>query len=306
MPIYKGTNEVTSGNLYKATTEIENGYKGTNSFYENKLPVDYVLVGGGGYASAGSPLAAGSWIGGGGGGGYLTSWSNETGGGPSGVNVSALELQVGVTYTIDVGHVRVNLSSEIYGQGDVSFTGGSISITANEGGEGGNYGVNGGNGGCGGGAGRPQANVARSGGTGNQGYDGADTLSLETTGAAGGGADSAGVPLGSGSGGQGGDAKITTITGSNIYVGAGGGRSVSFNPTGYGGPGSGVSENGTILDGPYLGATILRCPTTTYNRMTITGIAALVSTSGSDTILQFGHATKASGGGAGLSYIQIV
>jgi len=37
MPIYKGTNEVTSGNLYKGTTEIENGYKATSSFYVNEL-----------------------------------------------------------------------------------------------------------------------------------------------------------------------------------------------------------------------------------------------------------------------------
>tara|TARA_B100000287_G_C20590070_1_gene763858 strand:+ start:90 stop:1247 length:1158 start_codon:yes stop_codon:yes gene_type:complete len=37
MPIYKGTNEVTSGNLYKGTTEIENGYKASSSFYVNEL-----------------------------------------------------------------------------------------------------------------------------------------------------------------------------------------------------------------------------------------------------------------------------
>ena len=27
MPIYKGSNEVTSGNLYKGSTEIQDGYK---------------------------------------------------------------------------------------------------------------------------------------------------------------------------------------------------------------------------------------------------------------------------------------
>ena len=37
MPIYKGTNEVTSGNLYKGSTEIENGYKASSSFYVNEL-----------------------------------------------------------------------------------------------------------------------------------------------------------------------------------------------------------------------------------------------------------------------------
>ena len=32
MPIYKGTVEVTSGNLHKGSTEIENGYKGADPF----------------------------------------------------------------------------------------------------------------------------------------------------------------------------------------------------------------------------------------------------------------------------------
>ena len=36
MPVYKGTTEITSGKLYKAAVNIENGYKGTNSFYVNE------------------------------------------------------------------------------------------------------------------------------------------------------------------------------------------------------------------------------------------------------------------------------
>ena len=39
MPIYKGSNEVTSGNLYKGSTEIEDGYKATSPFYSNKLKI---------------------------------------------------------------------------------------------------------------------------------------------------------------------------------------------------------------------------------------------------------------------------
>jgi hypothetical protein len=35
MPIYKGSNEVTSGNLRKGSTNIENGYKETSPFYTN-------------------------------------------------------------------------------------------------------------------------------------------------------------------------------------------------------------------------------------------------------------------------------
>jgi len=42
MPVYKGTNEVTSGNLYKGSTEIENGYKATNSFYINETTISFV------------------------------------------------------------------------------------------------------------------------------------------------------------------------------------------------------------------------------------------------------------------------
>ena len=54
MPIYKGTNEVTSGNLYKGSTEIENGYKAIDSFYVNEISIsflnfpgvaDYVITG---------------------------------------------------------------------------------------------------------------------------------------------------------------------------------------------------------------------------------------------------------------------
>ena len=35
MPIYKGSNEVSSGNLKKGSTDIEEGYKETNQFYVN-------------------------------------------------------------------------------------------------------------------------------------------------------------------------------------------------------------------------------------------------------------------------------
>ncbi len=41
MPVYKGTTEIASGKLYKAATNIENGYKGTNSFYINEVTVSF-------------------------------------------------------------------------------------------------------------------------------------------------------------------------------------------------------------------------------------------------------------------------
>ncbi len=54
MPVYKGTNEVTSGNLYKGSTEIQDGYKAIDSFYVNETSIsflnfpgvsDYVITG---------------------------------------------------------------------------------------------------------------------------------------------------------------------------------------------------------------------------------------------------------------------
>ena len=52
MPIYKGTNEVTSGNLYKGSAEIENGYKATSPFFVNEitLTVNFSLSGNGSLA----------------------------------------------------------------------------------------------------------------------------------------------------------------------------------------------------------------------------------------------------------------
>lgn len=46
MPIYKGTNEVTSGKLTKGATEIENGYKGTDSFYVNLITIEFTAISG--------------------------------------------------------------------------------------------------------------------------------------------------------------------------------------------------------------------------------------------------------------------
>ena len=66
MPLYKGSSEVTSGNLHKGSTEIENGYKGSDSFYLNETTVSWALPTGGGFtystpspqSSTGSPGSA--------------------------------------------------------------------------------------------------------------------------------------------------------------------------------------------------------------------------------------------------------
>ncbi len=46
MPLYKGTTEISSNKLYKATTNIENGYKGTNSFYINQVTIQFTSISG--------------------------------------------------------------------------------------------------------------------------------------------------------------------------------------------------------------------------------------------------------------------
>ena len=52
MPVYKGTNEVTSGNLYKGSAEVENGYKATSPFFVNEvtLTLNFSLSGNGSLA----------------------------------------------------------------------------------------------------------------------------------------------------------------------------------------------------------------------------------------------------------------
>ena len=42
MPLYKGNTEIASGKLYKAAANIENGYKGTDSFYINKVTISFL------------------------------------------------------------------------------------------------------------------------------------------------------------------------------------------------------------------------------------------------------------------------
>lgn len=49
MPIYKGTDEITSGNFYKGSTNIENGYKQTDSFFVNLVTIQFSSISGQGY-----------------------------------------------------------------------------------------------------------------------------------------------------------------------------------------------------------------------------------------------------------------
>ena len=56
MPIYKGSIEVTSGNLYKGSTEIENAYKGSDSLFVNEISISFLnFPGTASYILTGSP-----------------------------------------------------------------------------------------------------------------------------------------------------------------------------------------------------------------------------------------------------------
>lgn len=44
MPVYKGSTEITSGNLLKQSTEIQNGYKGTDPFFVNEVTLTVAFV----------------------------------------------------------------------------------------------------------------------------------------------------------------------------------------------------------------------------------------------------------------------
>ena len=44
MPIYKGSTEVTSGNLHKGSTEVQDGYKAADSFYVNETTLTIVFI----------------------------------------------------------------------------------------------------------------------------------------------------------------------------------------------------------------------------------------------------------------------
>jgi len=49
MPVYKGTDEITSGNFYKGSVNIENGYKQTDSFFVNLVTIQFNSISGLGF-----------------------------------------------------------------------------------------------------------------------------------------------------------------------------------------------------------------------------------------------------------------
>lgn len=274
---------------------------GTQSLDPTPYSIDFLVVAGGG--------GGGAEGGGGGAGGYRTSTQTVNAG--VAITVTVGDGGTGGIYT-PASHGTNGSDSSISGTGltTITSTGGGRGGSKPMGGAGnGNrFGLSGGSGG---GASR-DAGSASSGGAGNtpstspsQGNNGgATTPSSASDGAGGGGASAVGTD-GTGNAGAGGSGTASSITGSSVTRAGGGGGGASTGSAGAGGSGGGgagsttTGNAGTANTGgggggggfPYNGASggkgvvILSVPTANYSATT-TG-SPTVTTSGSNTILQF-------------------
>jgi hypothetical protein len=279
--------------------------EGTDALEPTVYSIDFLVVAGGG-GGATATNSDGWGRGGGGGGGFRTSTQSA---------------EIGTVITVTVGD-----GGAVTTQGSNSSISGSglTTITSAGGGAGGLSA--GGNGGSGGGSGDQGTNINTtfSGGSGNtpstspsQGNNGGSMITDgdldQSSGAGGGGAGQAGENSsvdGNHYGGDGGNGAASSITGSSVtYAGGGGGGgylNVSTGGTGGGGDGANAaSSSGTAGTtntggggggggwvgnfpnggGGGKGVVILSVPTTRYSGTT-TG-SPTVTTSGSNTILQF-------------------
>jgi hypothetical protein len=236
------------------------------------------------------------------------------GGGAGGYLTSTATLVPATTYTVTVGAGGTGGSG-----GSNNATNGNNSVfgsfaTATAGGAAGGAGTNGYSGGSGGGASRGGTGAAGTSGQGNAGGNGGPSVGGDmASGGGGGGASAVGNAGTSGQGGAGGAGTASSITGSSVtragggggstyYVfgsnggagGSGGGGAGGTNGagtagtanTGSGGGGGSLTNGGSFNGGNGgSGVVILSIPTTNYTGTT-TG-SPTVTTSGSNTILQF-------------------
>jgi len=252
-------------------------------------------------------------VAGGGGGGGTGSGVQSSGGGAGGFRTSTQSVIVGTAITVTVGDGGARYVSG----SNSSISGSGLStITSTGGGRGGVNLENGSSGGSGGGGGGGSSSPAGIGGAGNtpstspsQGNNGGDgTLNANYGCGAGGGAGAVGGNGSGASGGNGGNGSASSITGSSVtYAGGGGGGIFNSSSGGTGGTGGGGAGNttnggagtaGTANTGGGgggggagnggaggKGVVILSVPTANYSSTT-TG-SPTVTTSGSNTILQF-------------------
>ena len=247
-----------------------------------------------------------------------SSSSNGGGGGAGGFRTSTQSVLGGQVYTITVGDGGASVTGSTQGNNgsDSSISGSGITtITSTGGGGGGRGGYVGSEGGSGGGGGNGQG--AGSGNTpstspsqGNNGGSGVPGNGPAYGAGGGGGAGAVGEDGSTSKGGNGGDGASSSITGSAVTrAGGGGGATNSGTSTGGAGgggngapdPGGGAGDGfaGTANTGSGgggaetsgnsgaggKGVVIISVPTSDYSSIT-TG-SPTVTTSGSNTILQF-------------------
>lgn len=287
----------TSVQLMKTATNTWNAIFGTVAL--NAATASYLIVGGGG---SGGSNDTNMGTGGGGAGGLLSGTS---------------PLAVGTTYTITVGAGGATQSGN--GNGNSGFASSALSVTASGGGGGSGVALGSGVAGASGGGGSGSFNAgttAGGAGTSGQGFAGGTGQNSTSDanvqcGGGGGGASAVGVNAGL-AGGNGGAGTASSITGSSVtYAGGGGGGkrtagtagtggvggggnggadangSAGTANRGGGGGGAGTGGGGVIRTGGAggSGVVILSIPTGDYSGIT-TG-SPTVTTSGSNTILQF-------------------
>ena len=253
--------------------------------------------------------------GGGGGGACATStgWQVGGGGGAGGYRTSTQSVSLGTVITVTVGDGGSGGVSNVGTSGSDSSISGSglTTITSTGGGRGGGGNNTAGSGGSGGGGTGYTPPGGGSGNTpstspsqGNNGGNGHNQPEGNSGAGGGGGAGAVGASSTSTSGGNGGNGTASSITGSSVTRGGGGGGSNAPNGgtdgsggtggggtagssggtanTGGGGGGNGENQNGYSGG---KGVVILSVPTANYSATT-TG-SPTVTTSGSNTIMQF-------------------
>jgi hypothetical protein len=201
-------------------------YNGTSwELTSGHIPIEYVVVGGGGNGAGhttGGSLAIASAPGGAG--GYRSSVVGENTGGGLPAEKRFL-VNINTSYSVSVGTAANN-----------SNLGGIVALAGGVG--------RGGNGGSGGGA--DFANTTGGLGTAGQGFDGGDSSFQDASGG-GGGASGVGSDAASNVGGNGGNGVASSITGTSVTRAGGGGGSGTT--PGTGGTGGGASGKSTTGNG---------------------------------------------------------
>lgn len=251
-----GTTDNHKCTISNATVRLiyQNNTKGwtADNLTTTAMIIDFLVVAGGGSSGRGGNY--GDYYGGGGGGGGFRSSTDGRGGGQS--SDTAIIVTSGTNYAVQVGGGGAGVTSTIQGNNGTDSI--FATITSKGGGGGGANDATGDGkvGGSGGGAGgNDQDNYGGHAETSPvvHGYDGGDEVGNGNSiaGAGGGGAGSAGSDSTGLTGATGGDAKLSDITGTNVYYAAGGGGKKGWQGSNgsRGANGTGVDNSG---DGGHL------------------------------------------------------